>query len=137
MDAAEVLSTSLPWDVDNYSVCDNVDLKIILEEYASYHQVCLPSLSPCWHYSQVKYGKRPDICRRNEKDGQGGDSIQGSTARRKRAQRALNSKREEIRREDMKRSPSVNNNSRAAAAEGLQVCLHLTPHFASRDFPVI
>ena len=137
MDAAEVLSTSLPWDVDNYSVCDNVDLKIILEEYASYHQVCLPSLPPCCPYSQVKYGKRPDICRRNEKDCQGGDSIQGSVARRKRAQRALNSKREEIRREDMKRSPSVNNNSRAAAAEGLQVCQHLAPHFTIQDFPVV
>ena len=46
MDAAEVLSTSLPWDVDNYSVCDNVDLKIILEEYASYHQVCRPPCPP-------------------------------------------------------------------------------------------
>ena len=38
-DAAEVLSSSLPWDVDNYSVCDNVDLKIIMEEFSSYHQV--------------------------------------------------------------------------------------------------
>ena len=58
-------------------VCDNVDLKIILEEYSSYHQ--------------VKYGKRPDICRRAEKDaGSEGHSLQGNPARRKKAQRALN-----------------------------------------------
>ena len=58
-------------------MCDNVDLKIILEEYSSYHQ--------------VKYGKRPDICRRAEKDaGSEGYSLQGNPARRKKAQRALN-----------------------------------------------
>ena len=58
-------------------VCDNVDLKIILEEYSSYHQ--------------VKYGKRPDICRRAEKEaGSEGYSLQGNPARRKKAQRALN-----------------------------------------------
>ena len=38
-EAADILAQSLPWDVDQYTVCDNVDLKIILEEYASYHQV--------------------------------------------------------------------------------------------------
>ena len=57
-------------------VCDNVDLKIILEEYSSYHQ--------------VKYGKRPDICRRAEKEvGSEGHSLQGNPARRRKAQRAL------------------------------------------------
>ena len=53
-EAAEVLASSLAWDCDQYQVCDNVDLKIIVEEFASYHA--------------VKYGKRPDICRRVEKE---------------------------------------------------------------------
>ena len=53
-EAADTLVSSLPWDVDQYVVCDNVDLKIILEEYNSYHQ--------------VKYGKKPDVCRRSEKE---------------------------------------------------------------------
>ena len=96
VDAADVLSSSLPWEVDNYSVsntnyleqrkfyddaiptkvCDNVDLKIILEEYSSYHQ--------------VKYGKRPDICRRAEKEVGTEGCLQGNPARRRKAQRALN-----------------------------------------------
>ena len=64
-------------NIKSTKVCDNVDLKIILEEYSSYHQ--------------VKYGKRPDICRRAEKEaGTEGYSIQGNPARRKKAQRALN-----------------------------------------------
>ena len=53
-EAADTLAASLPWDVSQYTVCDNVDLKIILEEYSSYHQ--------------VKYGKKPDVCRRSEKE---------------------------------------------------------------------
>ena len=57
-------------------VCDNVDLKIILEEYASYHQ--------------VKYGKRPDICRRAEREAGSEGSLQGNPARRRKAQKALN-----------------------------------------------
>ena len=57
-------------------MCDNVDLKIILEEYSSYHQ--------------VKYGKRPDICRRAEKEVGMEGCLQGNPARRRKAQRALN-----------------------------------------------
>ena len=57
-------------------VCDNVDLKIILEEYSSYHQ--------------VKYGKRPDICRRAEREAGTDGSLQGNPARRRKAQRTLN-----------------------------------------------
>ena len=38
-EAADTLASSLPWDVDQYTVCDNVDLRIIVEEFASYHQV--------------------------------------------------------------------------------------------------
>merc|ERR1712062_595581 len=53
-EAADTLAASLPWDVSQYTVCDNVDLKIILEDYSSYHQ--------------VKYGKKPDVCRRSEKE---------------------------------------------------------------------
>ena len=49
-----MLGASLPWDLEQYSVCDNVDLKIILEEYSSFHQ--------------VKYSKKPDICRRADKE---------------------------------------------------------------------
>ncbi len=30
---------SLPWEVGNYTVCDNVDLKMVLTEFESYHQV--------------------------------------------------------------------------------------------------
>ena len=53
-EAAETLAASLPWDLSQYTVCDNVDLKIILEEFSSYHQ--------------VKYGKKPEVCRRSEKE---------------------------------------------------------------------
>ena len=83
-DAADVLSSSMPWDMDQYLVCDNVDLKIILEEYSSYHQ--------------VKYGKKPDICRRAEKENN------EVAAKRKKPQKT------------MKRSPSVNNNNTKQAA---------------------
>jgi katanin p60 ATPase-containing subunit A1 len=79
-DAAEILTASMPWDMEQYLVCDNVDLKIILEEYASYHQ--------------VKYGKKPDICRRAEKENN------EVAAKRKKPQKL------------MKRSPSVNNNTK-------------------------
>ena len=79
-DAAETLSASMPWDMDQYLVCDNVDLKIILEEYTSYHQ--------------VKYGKRPDICRRAEKENN------EVVAKRKKPHKA------------MKRSSSVNSNTK-------------------------
>ena len=108
-----MLSSSLPWDVDNYSVCDNVDLKIIVEEFASYHQVMDDGdlLVGC-HYiplSQVKYGKRPDICRRSEREPGDTASLQGNPARRKRAQRTLNK---------MKRSSSFNNNSPAVPEGG-------------------
>ena len=41
-EAADTLASSLPWDVDQYTVCDNVDLRIIVEEFASYHQVINP-----------------------------------------------------------------------------------------------
>ena len=53
-EAAETLAASLPWDLAQYSVCDNVDLKIILEEFSSFHQ--------------VKYGKKPEVCRRSDKE---------------------------------------------------------------------
>ena len=29
---------SLPWEVGNYTVCDNVDLKMVLTEFESYYQ---------------------------------------------------------------------------------------------------
>ena len=32
-------ANSLPWEINNYTVCDNVDLKIVFAEYESYHQV--------------------------------------------------------------------------------------------------
>jgi hypothetical protein len=34
-----VAACSLPWEVGNYTVCDNVDLKMVLTEFESYHQV--------------------------------------------------------------------------------------------------
>ena len=81
-EAAEVLTSSLPWDCDQYQVCDNVDLKIIVEEFASYHQ--------------VKYGKRPDICRRAEKE-----NTEMTSVKRKKPAKTIS-----------KRSSSVNSNSK-------------------------
>jgi hypothetical protein len=37
---------SLPWEVGNYTVCDNVDLKMVLTEFESYHQVGTLSTVP-------------------------------------------------------------------------------------------
>ena len=84
-EAADTLAASLPWDVSQYTVCDNVDLKIILEEYSSYHQ--------------VKYGKKPDVCRRSEKENN------ELSVKRKRPQKLT------------KRSSSVNNNSKQSAPQ--------------------